>query len=327
MAYDDATLRDDIRGGSTNPGGLIPEEATREIIQSAVEQSVVLSRFRRVNMSRGQTRMPVLAAFPVAYFVGGDTGLKQTTKMAWANKFLNAEEVAVILPIPQSVLDDSDYDLWAEIRPRLSEAIGRTLDAAVFFGTNKPASWPDAVAAAALAAGNAYTIGTNDAGEGGVAEDVNQTMGLVEADGFAVQGFFADRTFRARLRGARATDGQKLLDVGANGDEVQGLPVNYGAPGLWPDQAADASARLIAADWSQFVVGVRQDLRWDVADQAVITDDSDPPEIIYNLYQQDMVALRVYGRFAVQVANPKTHSQSTDADRYPAAILRNAPTP
>ena len=99
---------------------LIPEDVAREIVQSAPEQSAILQLARRLpNMTRAQQRMPVLSVLPQAYFVTGDTGLKQTTKQAWANKYLNAEEIAVISPIPEAVLDDSDYDIWAEVRPRI----------------------------------------------------------------------------------------------------------------------------------------------------------------------------------------------------------------
>ncbi|NLV74050.1 MAG: hypothetical protein GXY52_05140, partial [Chloroflexi bacterium] len=41
-------------------------------------------------------------ALPTAYFVDGETGLKQTTKVEWANVMLSAEELAVIVPVPQS---------------------------------------------------------------------------------------------------------------------------------------------------------------------------------------------------------------------------------
>ena len=66
-------------------------------------------------------------------------------------QYLDAEEIAAIVPIAQAVLDDADYDLWGEIKPQLEEAIALVLDYAVFFGTNKPAGWPTAVIPAAVA--------------------------------------------------------------------------------------------------------------------------------------------------------------------------------
>jgi HK97 family phage major capsid protein len=302
----------------SNVSALIPEEATREIIQNVEDSSAALSLFRHVTMSTNQYRMPVLAALPTAYFVSGDTGLKQTTEMAWANKFLFAEELAVIVPIPEAVLDDSSFDIWGEIRPKIEEAVGRALDAAIFFGVNKPASWPTDVAASAVAAGNTYTRGTSTAALGGIAEDINQLMGTVEADGFNPNGFVTRTTYKARLRSARDTTGQKLLDVGAS--SIEGEPLIYAMPGLWP--TGSGSAEMFTGDWSQGIIAVRQDFTYKVLDQAVITDNSATPVIQYNLAQQDMVALRVVARYAWQVPNPINYEQLTEASRYPFAVLR-----
>ena len=108
-------------------------------------------------MSRKQKRLPILDRKPLAYWVNGDTGLKQTTDLKWDNIYLNAEELAVLVPISDMVADDADYDLWGLVKPQVTEAIGAAVDAAVLFGTNKPTLWPDGVLVAATAAGNTVT--------------------------------------------------------------------------------------------------------------------------------------------------------------------------
>lgn len=128
----------------TGAEALINDQVSKEIVQGAIEASAVLTNFRKLpNMSSKKTRVPVLSMLPVAYFVDGDAGQKKTAEMQWKNKYLNAEEIAVIVPIPEAVLDDSDYDIWGEVKPRLVEAFGKVIDGAVLFGVDKPTSWRD----------------------------------------------------------------------------------------------------------------------------------------------------------------------------------------
>jgi HK97 family phage major capsid protein len=311
MAYNNLTSRADV-------ASTIPEDVGQEIVDIAGDQSAVLNLFERVNMSSNQQRMPVLSALPVVYWVNGDTGLKQTTEMAWANKYLNVEEMAAIFPIPDAVADDMAFNIWDRAKPRLAEAIGRQLDATVFFGDSAGGlNFPTNVVASAVAAGNVYARGTNAAAAGGIAEDVNQLMSLVEGDGFDVNGFVTDRRFRGRLRGARATDGQKLLDVSNNA--IEGVDVRYAMRGLWP--AGLNAAEMLAGDWSQFVCAVRRDITFEIFKEGVVQDNTGA--IIYNLMQQDMTALRVTFRVAWQVANQATRERPTEAQRYPVAVLRS----
>src|SRR3954471_5215225 len=133
---------------------LMPEEVSNELLRSLSAASAALTQFRRVPVGRQQVRFPVLSALPTAYFVTGDTGVKQTTDMAWSNKYLNVEEIAAIVPVPDNVIADMDANVWDEAMPLLTQAVGRVLDQAVFFGTNAPASFPTNILAGAVAAGN-----------------------------------------------------------------------------------------------------------------------------------------------------------------------------
>lgn len=301
----------------TDAAALIPEEVANQIISHLPEQSAALKLFRRVPMSRNQQRLPVLSALPTAYWVNGDSGLKQTTEVNWANKYLNAEELACIVPIPEAVLDDTAFDVWGEVRPLMEEAIGRAFDAAVFFGTNAPASFPDDLVTSAVAAGNTVNRGTNAAAAGGAAGDISDVFATIEADGYDVNGVVALRTYRGRLRQTRSTQGVQLMEVSTN--EAFGVPITYPMRGLWP--TGSGSAELIAGDFQgQGVVAVRQDITFKVLDQAVIQDGSGA--IVYNLAQQDMVALRVTFRAAWQVANIINFDQPVEANRFPFGVLR-----
>jgi HK97 family phage major capsid protein len=311
VPYDNITSR-------TDAAPLIPEQVVNAILTKATEQSATLSLFRRVPVSRAQARMPVLSALPVAYWVTGDTGLKQTTELAWQNKFLNIEEIAAILPIPNNVADDVDFNIWGEAEPLLAEAVGRVLDSAVFFGVNAPSSFPTDLNTAAAAAGNNNTEG-NTAAQGGFFGDFDETLALLEADGYDMTGVVARTTAKAAFRAARSTQGEKL-DTGRISprlDDIDGARVLYTMRGLWP-----SNTRLFLLDGTQFVVGVRKDVSFEIFREGVIQDNAG--NIVFNLLQQDMSAMRVTFRAGWQVGNPINYEQATEASRYPAAVLRSS---
>lgn len=309
MPYDNIISR-------TDAAATMPEDVAAGVLTGAIAQSAALTLFKHVPMGRAQQRIPAISALPVAYFVNGDTGLKQTTEAAWSNKYLNAEELAAIVPIPESVLDDADFDVWGTIRPLLEEAIARSVDAAVFFEVNKPGSWPTGIVAGAVAAGNVIARGANTAAQGGIAEDINDLFATIEGDGYDVSGLVGNRIYKGYLRGARDANGNKMDEVGPN--DAYGVAIQYPMRGLWPTGAS--AAELIAGDFSQGIFGVRQDITYKVLDQAVIQDNAGT--IVFNLAQQDMVALRVVARYAWQVPNPLNRDQPTEASRYPFGVLR-----
>lgn len=315
MPYNTAVTRSDAQA-------LIPEEVSKAMLGKMTEGSAALQMFRRIPVARNSIRFPIISALPTAYWVSGDTGLKQTTKMAWDNKFMTMEEIATILPVPENVADDIEADMWDEAEPLVREAIERVLDLAVFFGINAPASFPTNIFAAAAAAGNVVTEGTATAAQGGYMGDVDNLISAVEEDGYDVDGFIASRAVRRKFRAARDTQGRKNDPGRLSGDlkELDGSPVSYPMRGLWSTTGgAGSNVRMFAGQWDQFVIGVRQDIEMKFLDQAVIQDNTGA--IVYNLPQQDMVAYRLKFRVGWQVANTLNNDNPDANTRYPAAAM------
>ncbi len=302
---------------------LIPEERSKEIMQSVPEQSIAMRLMRRLPDMSSKTRsIPVLSSLPMAYFVDGDTGMKQTTAMAWQNVRLYAEEIACIVPIPQNVLDDSDYDIWANVKPRLVEAIGAAFDKAVLLGTNKPSNFPAGIIPAAIDKGNyiQHTQGgnlyTELMGENGL-------LAKVEEDGFVPNAYVGAIKLRSMLRGTLDNNGLPIFGHAAYRDGVQNKGVYEldGSEAIFPRSEVMDSEQvlLVGGDWNQAVWAVRTDITTKLLTEAVIQDPSDN-SIVYNLAQQDMVALRVVFRAGWALPNPVNRVNGT-ATRYPFAVL------
>lgn len=304
---------------------IIREQVVSNIFQDAPKHSVFLSMAKKLpNMTSNQTRMRVLDFLPTAYWVNGDTGMKQTTRQAWDNVFINAGELAVIVPISDAVLSDAEFDIFGEVTPRVMEAIGQKVDAAVIFGDNRPAEWGLDIISRARQVGNNVSPATGKdyydliLGENGV-------FAKVEDDGYGVTGALAPMNFKSKLRGLRDTTGQPIFK--SNMQEVARYSLD-GAPITFPANGAffPNIAQLIVGDFSQAVYSIRQDITVKILDQGVI-QDPDTKEIIYNLAQQDMTALRIVFRMGWALPNPATRLNEDRTGCAFAYLEPGTPTP
>lgn len=298
---------------------LIPTQESNEIIQGVVTQSAVLSRGRKLaNMTSKQFKMPVLDMLPIAYFVNGDTGQKKTTKQMWDKKFITAEEIAVIVPIPEAVLDDSEYDIWAEVKPRIVEAFGKVIDEAILFGVDKPDSWREDIVATATKAGSVVTLGNDEdlytkiMGEEGV-------IAKVENSGYFVNGHMADISMRAKLRGLKDLQGQPLFKSDMQSGTTYSLD---GSSMNFPNNGAfdKSKALMISGDFSQLAYAIRQDITFKLFTEGVVQNTDGT--IAYNLMQNDMVALRAVMRLGWEIPNPINALKTDKTKRCPFAILK-----
>lgn len=287
---------------------LIREQISDSIFQDTPKQSIFMTLAKRLpNMTSNQTRIPVLDMLPMAYWVNGENDYKQTSKQAWENVYLNTAELAVIVPIPEAVVNDSDFDIVGEVAPRVMEAIGKCIDEAAIFGINKPVNWPMDIVTAARNSQNVINpYGTLDfydliMGEEGV-------LSFVEQDGYMSTAAIGSLGIRSKLRALRDTTGQPIFTPsmqGASQYVLDGAPIYFPQNGSFPSD----KVHLVVGDWSQAVYSIRQDISVKILDQGIIQNPI-TKEIEYNLAQQDMIALRVVFRMGWALPNPATRINS-----------------
>ena len=293
----------------TDVDSLIETQVANEIFEGVIKDSKALSMFRRLpNMTSDKTKLRVLDSLPVAYFVDESTnnGRKNTTKMAWDKKFINAAELAVIVPIKENVLNDSSIDIWSEVRPRIVEAFAKKIDNAMFFGVDKPTDWRAGLVPSVITAGAEVTE------TGKLYSDINDVMTKVEESGYEVNGILGGVGLKGKFRMMTDTTGQPL-----NTTEIGSVRREFMDNGVWDK----TKSTLIAGDFSQAVYAIRQDVTYKILDQAVIQDTDG--SILYNLAQDDMVALRVVMRLGWEIPNPVNALNET-ATRFPFASLKPA---
>lgn len=295
----------------SNAEALFEPQIRDEIIQGTIKKSAVLSIFRKLpNMTTNKTKLRVLDQLPVAYWVDASTnnGRKKLTKQAWDNKYIIAEEIAVIVPIKEDVLDDADYDIWGEVLPRIVEAFGKKIDSAILLGEDKPQGFREDLLSSVINAGAEIT----QAGGQSLYSAINDAMVKVEESGYNVTGILGGVGLKGKFRMMLDTVGQPIT-----GTEIGNLPKAFVDNGAWDS----TKAMMIVGDMSQAVYAIRQDVTYKILDQAIIQDPT-TGEQLYNLAQEDMVALRVTMRLGWEIPNPIDAIEPDESKRFPFAAIK-----
>lgn len=296
---------------------LIQEEYSDTLLTTAEASSAVLSAFENVPLGTKITNMPVLATIPEAKWVNesatADNGKKPTSKATWANKQFVVEEVAVIIPVHEDVLEDATEALVAKLTALGGQALGKKLDQAVLFGVDKPATWLSLDLFAAATASGAIHQVSKTPGESDLGGSILQAAGTVADSGADPSGFLSANGFRYRLANLRNKDGGTVflpsLSAGVGTDSVFGLDAFFAKNGAWDN----AKALGMVTDRDLIKIGVRQDVTVKFLDQATVDG--------INLAERDMVALRFKARYAYVLGDVLTSSGTKAA---PVSVITPA---
>lgn len=303
---------------------LIQDAYSNEFLAHAAKTSAVLGAFPTKDMGTKTIKMPVLATKPHAKWVEesatSDAGKKPTAKVTWGNKNLVAEELAVIVPVHENVVDDATEDVLSEITKTGAEAIAWALDAAVIFGIDKPDTWSSpALLPSAESDGNVFAVG--GPGPDDLAGSILQAAESL-SEYYDPTTLLARRGLRFRLANLRDDNGAPIFmpsmssDPGSV-DQLHGLMTHW-VSGTVADGNSDQlvwdpdEAEAIVVDRSRVIIGVRQDITVKFLDQATVGG--------INLAERDMVALRFKARYAYALGD-NIATGSTASTSSPVAAV------
>ena len=264
-----------------NLTGFVPTPTAAEIISDVTRGSSVL-RLSKVQMMDSETlKIPVMVSGPGAYWVG-ETERIQTSTAEWIFPELAAKKIGVIVPVTKEKLSDTTIDVFATVQPYIAEAFYKAIDAACLFGTNSP--FAKNIYDVAKTAGATVAEGTNDK----LDLDISDVMALVENAGHDANGVAAGYDQQNSLRKLRDGNGNQLYVPGVDEETLYSQPIEFSRNGAWDK----TKARAIAADWKYSIVGIRDQIQYEVLKEATLQSVTMGDNKPLSLAENDMVAIK-----------------------------------
>ena len=264
-----------------NLSGFVPNPIAQEIIADVTRGSSVLRLSQVQPMESDNKKFPVMVSGPGAYWVGESERISTSTAQ-WIFPEIVAKKIGVIIPVTKEKIKDTTIDVFGAIRPYISEAFYKAIDSACLFGTNSP--FAKNIYGVAHAGGQEIVVGTNAK----LDLDISDVMALVEAKGLDVNGFAADISFKNSLRKLRDANGNQLYVPDVNQNTLYAQPIEFGRNGSWDK----TKALCIGADWRYSIVGIRDQIQYEVLREATLNtvtmEDGKP----LSLAENDMIALK-----------------------------------
>ncbi|MBT2572612.1 phage major capsid protein [Bacillus sp. ISL-51] len=266
--------------------GKVPTEQGTLVLKEFMTQSAVTKLAKYEEMSKPVKEFTYLASGPGAYWVGEGDRI-QTSKAQWLTAKMISKKLGVIIPVSKEFLRYSVTDFFTQMRPAIAEAFAIKFDQAALFGVDSPFGKGVSVFEKIKESGN--TIAFNSLGN--LYDELSGVMALVEDADKDVNGFTTTRRFRQKLRGTKDGNGLPIFNDATGGATQQalGLPIGYVDSKSWDYE----KAALLAADWNYTRYGIPQGMEYKISEDATLTTIVDADGNPINLYERDMVALRV----------------------------------
>lgn len=309
MAKDATRTKALSAGTSTSGSELVPTYVSDQIITVAQKYGLVRKYGRSWPMQGINENIPTMTTLS-AYRLAGDTAAITASQPTTGAVQLRAKTVGVIVPVSKVLLMNATANVVDAITMLAGKAIAKLEDQWGLLGLDGGEGVFQTAGVPVVTMGSSLT--TYDKA---TAENLLDMLDVIDENFLGPTMRWAMslsllNVFR-RLRSVVGTDKQGFLFQGF-GDAIPSTmwDIPYDTTFVMPkvsDNSQAGTKFLALVDYENLIHGDAMQYTMEVSDQATVTDTDG--HTLINLFQQNMVALKVWGLIDIQLSNPtKAHA-------------------
>lgn len=299
--HNDVRTKANLSEGTTTAGGfLVPEEFKAEVLRIAAEYGVVRRECRLIPMAYDVVNIPAAGTTDQSAIWTDEAAQILQTNPTFRQCTLTINKLAAIPKVTNELLADANVDVVSYLSQLIGEAFAKAEDEQGFNGSGSPF----------VGALQATGVPTSPHAGGTAAQslsyqDLINATGDIYTNAVGNAKFYFHRSMGAHIRGLITTAGAPLFSSTAR--EIAGYPLVLAE--ILPHKvnaAAAGTAYAIYGDLRKgLAMGERGSITMKISDQATVDSD--------NLFEKDMVALRMIERVALGVLLPSAFTKIVTA--------------
>ncbi len=284
-------------------GAIVPPEEFIAEISRLEEEYGVASRFANVRRTTNNALRGVKGGDDLELVKTSELGHKAKQETSYEPYNLTHLEYTGIVPVSDTLLEDSAIDLWGDLTNRFARANVKRQDELVLTENDTD----DDVYGILNALGTAQ-IGVVDL-EDTLADKLNEMLYAVPTPSMSNGRYLFHRTWLGAIQRLKDKDGRYIWQPGIDGGvsgTIWGVPytLTEAMPSL--NEVQEGDPFLIFGDMKNTTLSIRVPMQTQFFNTGVITDSSG--NVLLNLMQQDAQAIRARVRMNQVHVHPEAYS-------------------
>lgn len=279
--------------------GTIPDKYNELILKDVMEGSKVMQLAKYEEMDSKEKKFEYFAKGPGAYWVGEGQKIK-TSKPQWLNAKMVAKKLGVIVPCSRELLHYKVSDFFNKMKPKIAEAFYKKFDEAVIMNLDNP--FPQSLEESIMESGNSISTGLTY-------DNILALEDILSDEDFDTNAFISTKKNRSTLRNVQKIENgvvvETLYDRANN--TLDGYPV--------VDLKSLEKGTLYAGDFDYMYYGIPYGMSYKVSEEAQLSTLTNEDGTPVNLFEQELVALRVTMDVAFMIVKDTAFAKLESASR------------